>query len=486
MQISDAPAFVRGLSLLFGVLTVFLYYRIGKFLNGELTGFAAAALTAFSHAVIMASYIARSYTPFLFFLSLAIYSYLLWRKGRGKWFMAGYGLFGICACVTHYSGIFSFAVIGACEAARLFWEKADWRAQARWLFVNALILASMIAAYLPIYKTGIGPFQSIVRGSVPFRLDALRYPGEAISALLPYWQTARPSLLFCVAIPLLLAARRDKRFRPYLASATFALMLGMGLFFGGLYTLMAARHYLWLLPFLVLSIAWALADLWEWATQKFPYPRIALGVAALIFLAAGLLSYSAQARFADMPDYPISEYPVTEEEWRAATAYLSALDETSLIIARRADAMLLDPPGQNPYSLMWAAAPIVTVMPYYKTRMLFDATRENPSHYRVDLPLHMVEYAEEEGLLEGVDQFVFVNSIWTMTMSTPLADLMLCSMLEKTIITFPTLPSGRPITRNDLSSAPISLMIVPKKVFIDQVLSPSGKARECLQSSLSQ
>lgn len=481
MEISAAPAFVRGQALAFGVPTVLLFYRLGKRLNGELTGMAAAALAAFGHAFVEVSYIARNYTMFLFFLTLAFDACLSWREKHGKRALAGYAFFGSCACLTHFTGIFSLAVLAAVEAFRLVREKAGGRALAGWLVANAVAATAMLAAWLANEKTGTGPYAAVARqnGSNLWP-EALFYPKEAASSLLPFWGLDSWLPLACAAGLLLAGGAADRKLRAFLLYPAAALALGMALFGSGLYPMERGRHLLWLYPFITLALGWALGSLWMLTAQKFRRAAVCGGTCAL--LAAGLLSYNAQARFADASNYPIAEYPVTGEQWQAATDYLSALGPDFLIIARRADALLLDPPGQNPYSYMSDGAPLTAVMPYYKTRMLFDPTRAHPLHYASDLPLRMAAEAQAQGMLEGVNQIVFVNSVWTMTISRPMARLMLCPLFEKTVMTFPPHPAGRPFAAGDLFSAPLSLWIVSKQTFIDQFLSPYGSARQCLLS----
>lgn len=484
MRISDAPAFVRGLSLLFGVPVVFLYYRLGKMLNGALTGVFAAALAAFGYATVTQAYLARNYMMFLFFLSLAVYFYLLWKNGGGKAALASYAFFGFCACATHFSGIFPLAVIGACEMVRLFRQKTDWRACIRWVFLHALVVAGVAAVWLPLQKTGIEPYQTAIRNGSHSLADLLLYPQSVVSFLLPYWGDPDQStpLLAGTAALLLLAAWHDKRFRPFFICAAGAVAFGTALFISNLYPLKMTGHLMWLFPFTGLALAWALADIWAWTAGRLLGPRASLYLAAVVVLLAGFFSYDAAARFADARDYPMADYSLTRQEWQDATDYLSALDGKSLIIARRVDAIELDPPGQNLFRFMSLNGPLSTLIPYYRTRMLVDLVRGRPVQYRGDLPIRMAEEAAARGLLEGVDQLVFVNSMRTMTVSRLMVDLMMCPLLDKTVLTFPTQAPERFLTPAGYMSADFLIMTVSKQVFFDQVVSPYGRARECLLS----
>ena len=147
LEISREPAFVRGLSLIFGILVIIVYYLIGKKLNGEMTGLTCAALVAFSRGCIIQSYVVRSYIIFLFFLSSAFYCYIHWRSSRKTAFMLAYGGFAALACLTHFSGALCVFCIAAYEMPMLYRQKAAVRTQALWIALNLAIGLMTLMVY---------------------------------------------------------------------------------------------------------------------------------------------------------------------------------------------------------------------------------------------------------------------------------------------------------------------------------------------------
>ena len=63
LQLSDAFWFQRILSLLFGLATILLYYRIGAFIRTPFTGMCLAVFAAFSSGLVIQSYVIRNYSP---------------------------------------------------------------------------------------------------------------------------------------------------------------------------------------------------------------------------------------------------------------------------------------------------------------------------------------------------------------------------------------------------------------------------------------
>jgi uncharacterized membrane protein len=148
MMISADPAFVRGMNLLIGVMLILLYYRIGHLLGGELAGFCCAAIIAFSYGCIIQSYAVRQYMPLVFFLALAFYCYMRWRRKRNYHMLLAYGCFGALACVTHFSGIFAIACFLLLEGMESIRQRKPFRDTAGWLCVNGIVVTVALAIYL--------------------------------------------------------------------------------------------------------------------------------------------------------------------------------------------------------------------------------------------------------------------------------------------------------------------------------------------------
>lgn len=85
-----------------GILTIPLFYFIGKELLDRNTGILAAALLTFSPFHIFYSQEARAYSMMLLFISLAFYCYLVAFRSNGNKFWALFGIFSALAFWTHF------------------------------------------------------------------------------------------------------------------------------------------------------------------------------------------------------------------------------------------------------------------------------------------------------------------------------------------------------------------------------------------------
>lgn len=92
-----------------GILTIPLFYLIGRELVDENVGLIAAAVLSFSPFHIYYSQEARAYTSVLFFLSLALICYLRAGSSRELKYWILFGIFSAFAFWTHF---YSFIVIG--------------------------------------------------------------------------------------------------------------------------------------------------------------------------------------------------------------------------------------------------------------------------------------------------------------------------------------------------------------------------------------
>ncbi|MBL7206058.1 MAG: glycosyltransferase family 39 protein [Candidatus Aenigmarchaeota archaeon] len=100
------PFSLRFISLIFGLLGIFVMYKLGKGLFGKNIGVIAALLLSISIAHIHYAQKMRYYSILTFLIVLSFY--LFWRmkneKEKGKWFF-GYAVVMTFALFTHYSAI---------------------------------------------------------------------------------------------------------------------------------------------------------------------------------------------------------------------------------------------------------------------------------------------------------------------------------------------------------------------------------------------
>jgi hypothetical protein len=475
MMISADPAFVRGLSLLFGLLTIPLYYRIGKTLNGPLAGMCCAALIAFSPGCIIQSYVVRHYMILIFFVSLSFYFYLLWRDKHACGALLGYAFLGLLACLTHFSGIFDIFCIAAYETSGLVKRKAPRRVLAGWMLVNAGIGFVALYAYRlwqPILVPLKSYFATHTAGSLPNLLvHALFYPVATPGYVVGY--TAALVLLMAqvwVAIAPPRFITNLARLRSLLTLSVLAYGLGMLLVVTRIYPEPGTRHSIWVLPFVILPTGWMLADGIYWLATKILPTRAVWPAAAVFLLACGLLAYSPQARFSDG-----SEYVWQKEVWDSFSDYMGTLGPADLIITEKDDGIML----ANLYPYMGGDAFSGKVMarlaPYRGTRILFNPYF--PRNYSTQVFLATLREAQASHLLDKADRLFFLRMAWS---RSPLTDLMLCPAVDKRIITFPATPAGSTLSRDNINGSLAAIMVVVKEPFLRDVLSPEGKAHACL------
>jgi len=467
IKISETVWFSRSLSLVFGMAMIPLYYAIGKKLNGELTGMCAAVLVAFSRGCIIQSYVVRNYSMFLFFLSAGFYFYLLWRDERANLkLLAGYVVCGMCACLTHFSGIFAIFVIAACEVMRLYLQKCDVGKYVRWVVANVAIGLVAVAAFL-IWHTTLGPIESYAaHASASYTLSE-----TAVLPLLYFMHVAnyifiRPAFIYVLAIAIPIAVARKDASVPYLVLAAASLLFGVILFLTGIYPFVGDRHGLWLLPFFIPPAAWVLVDALLHITKK------PIFVAMLIF-AGGVAFYDAEDRFSDS-----MEYKITESQWQDISGYLDGLDDKMLLVSGKTDAIMMAPPGVNIYADIknpqYVASPLSALVPYYHTHLLFDKTYRTYTGNMISI----LQSAYSSRLLDNYDRLIFISSF---VPSDIFSDLILCPTLDKKLVSFPAAEPGHVFIREDLRKYSVIFMEVNKQDFLRQFLAPDGKARECLR-----
>jgi hypothetical protein len=472
MQISDAPWFIRSLSLSFGLALIPVYYLIGLRLGGRWAGMCSAALIAFSHACIIQSYVIRNYIIFLFFLSLAFYAYLRWRQERTTPWLISYTILGCLSDLTHFSGIFAIFCIASAECCLMLRPGyAARRIMVRWAAANLCVAGVTLAA---IYF-----WQPLLSQSKAQMMDAMHplfsqqnplYPLLVVDYLFIYRASAIHAicLFTVVAGGLYIAASRLPGAGFYCALACFSLALGWALAASGIYPAGGNRYSLWLLPLMLPPAGCALALLCGRLRPLAPE----WGIAALLLL-CGWASYSPVTRFGDL-----YEYMITRRDLSDYTHYLRALDASHLIIAGRSDAFLISyPPAENFYhfyAVPGIGSNLTVMQNYAQAKLMFKPYAYN---YTPDDLVTFVADAEAEGKLRGISSLVFTSTRWSRGTTI---GLMLCPALNKTVVTFPPSPDFQALSREAVDRIPAIALIVSRQDFLHELAAPGGKARACL------
>ncbi len=480
LMLSDTPAFARDMSLLCGILLILLYYRIGRLANGELTGLCCSALIAFSHGCIIQSYIVRNYAVFVLFLSLSFHDYLRWRKQDRNTMPIGYGLWSTLACLTHFSGIFFVACIGGYEMLVMHKRKASYPQHGRWLLANGIATFAAATGYV-LWQPVLAPlhhpfFDEIFATPQKLALCTLFSPLATGGYILSNYSVALVLLLgmawVAIARPAFIRNKAGMNSCLALTGVFFALQ--MTILATGTYPVLGTQRSLWTLPVYILPAGWIIADLCALIEAKLSKRIPALSqVMALLLFGAAAATYNPAERFTDR------NYIMKQSDWQALTGYFQKLGSADLIVAQRSDGTLV----RNPYpffdqSSFTALAPVIRI-PFGTTHVLIDEFY--PHEYNMTALPDMIQAAQTAHLLEGKDRLVFFTTGWSVSHLTDLAH---CPALDKEIVTFPRLGPDENLTVDSHISA--ALLIVPKQRFLDDVLSPQGKAYGCLEAMRAQ
>ena len=102
LTFGESEAVLRFIPAILGILTIPVFYFIGREILDRNTGIVGAALLAFSPFQIFYSQEARAYAPMLFFFSLALYFFLRLLRSWGRRDAILFAIFSAAAFWTHF------------------------------------------------------------------------------------------------------------------------------------------------------------------------------------------------------------------------------------------------------------------------------------------------------------------------------------------------------------------------------------------------
>lgn len=464
---SDNAAVQRGFSLVFGIALIPLYYAIGKVANDRLTGICAAVLVTFSHGLVIQSYVVRNYSIFVFFLSLAFYYYLLWHRDRAaKKPLVLYALFSALAVLTHFAGIFALFSLLVWEIRYIGCERHGGKYYIRFLLANTIPVLLLGMTFF-LWHSAMAPVQKVAEAysGHPDLEDMLAIAPLYIVHVFRY-DFINPDSIFLLALLPVAIALKHKALNDCLARAGGMLLLGVVLFLTGIYPFAGDRHGLWLLPFLILPAGWMMADISRIILKK-------EGVAAIAVTVAALLCYNPQDkfRFSD-------EYRMKEQEWQQVKNWLNHLDNKSLLVTGRTDAIMLSDNRQNIYRhINLDGLQNFAYIPYYNTHILFNNQGEMRIYTSTTLK-RMMQGADSNSLLNSYETLVFVNSYMS---SEAMVKLINCTGLPKKMVAFANDSENHDFNPATAEKYQMVFVIVSRKDFMEQLMPPSGQAASCIE-----
>lgn len=140
LAFGNSEVVLRFLPALFGVLTIPLFYLVGKEFIDRNVGIIAAAACAFSPFLIYYSQEARAYMMMLFFVALATLFFL---KALKSGTILHWALFGVFSALAFWSHFYAFVIIAS-------------------LVIYALIL------WIPRFRTELGNLKLLIAGIAVF------------------------------------------------------------------------------------------------------------------------------------------------------------------------------------------------------------------------------------------------------------------------------------------------------------------------------
>lgn len=298
MQFGTSDAWLRGLSVLFGLGSVFLTYQLGHRVAGKVTGLIAALLLALSPLFINFAQMVRMYTLGTCLGLGGTLALVHALENPTTTSMAWWASLRLLVTLTApLNATLIFADIW------LVWfrfrkQRATLLAFGRWLLLVILFclpsLFTLVSATLPFLSNALNLIAKIdpsaTRHSFPSFVDVLRKLKNFTA--FPFPSTSKLSSLFYQAYSLLLAALIGiaiihKNHKPRLCWIAAWAFIPSGMIFLVSKRLWIDRYILFLSPYILIILAAGLMGLWRWKRSL----AIAVAIIYTITVSSGLIRY---------------------------------------------------------------------------------------------------------------------------------------------------------------------------------------------------
>lgn len=303
---------IRFPSLIFGLGTVSLVYKIGEELAGKRVGYLAALFMALAPLHIYYSGEGRMYSMAAFLTTLSIFAFLkLFKNGFLHW-----GLFFLSTLALLYTDYLPYLMIPVFWLY-IFWQRENLNFQfmKKWLYLNILLLVCLLPwlpyfleqlavgksaqESLPVWRQVVGAFSV---KSLP--LTAFKFVGGRISSFdkLLYGGTMGFAVLFFGV--LIIKSIYSKLQRKILIFNWFFLPIILGWLLSIFVPVFSYFRFLFVLPAMYILIAGAIPSFNKKVFTVFTITVMVINLASVIV-------FYANPRF-------------HRENWRDASAYLNA------------------------------------------------------------------------------------------------------------------------------------------------------------------
>jgi hypothetical protein len=338
MQVGNGTFFVRLFSVLCGVLTVGLVYRLTRDLQGQRSGLVAAFLLAISPAHIWYSQEARMYALLVLLCTLSFYLGWRWTEEKRAVYWIGYTVTSTAALYTQYMAAFVL-IAGTIGFTLLLGTQRRYRDLAFWWLAQACVALAFLP-WLPTWMAQTGfdtpwitrPAQSDITRTWVYLAFGAAWRGDG-------WSILRLVLVLGV-IGLALGHTvwrkgRDTLLLPTIYALVPALLLTGVSFLKPIYQ---DKQFLIVLPPLMMITAWAM-------TRGKP-----------IHLLAGVILFSTLTVGPLCENYFVKQ----KQQWREASRYIESHWEPGDVIyynagvASAGTALYLDDSlAQVGYPILW-------------------------------------------------------------------------------------------------------------------------------------
>jgi mannosyltransferase len=205
----NSEAILRFVPAVLGVLTIPVFYLVGKEFLDRNTGLIAAAACTISPFLIYYSQEARAYSMMLFFVGLATFFFLKAMKS-GNWIH--WALFGVFSALGFWTHFYAIVMI----AALVLYALIIWAPKVRTELNNLKLLVAGVIVFvilcLPLILVTISLFATRTSSAPTFGLQGLTLVAETFTQISGFSALAAILLviLFCVGIIQMWFVNRDK------------------------------------------------------------------------------------------------------------------------------------------------------------------------------------------------------------------------------------------------------------------------------------
>lgn len=273
----NSEMILRFLPALFGVLTIPIFYFIGREISGRICGIISAGLITFSSFHIFYSQDARAYTTMLFFFSIAVLFYLIAIKSNKLIFWVIFGVFSALAFWTHF---YVFIGIGILILHAIIVKRKELVKNIKSAVPIGIGLLSFIIVSLPLIIVTIGLFFVRTSSDPTWGLSGIDVFTNTLVLISgsEIYLTVIFSILAIVGI-LYLFLNKDKRNNSYLLILSLILPFVFSIILASKIP-MSPRYLIYILPFFFTAIGSAFCFI----PKEIDYKKIAVIVLVLLCL----------------------------------------------------------------------------------------------------------------------------------------------------------------------------------------------------------